>query len=634
MRQKQLLKQNEALQRDLGDMVSLMSNLKNEYRSLSEENETYRQNFETLRTAHVMLQKSEAEQKALVENLRKQRQKMELEHDELFKRWKSELENKAVEFDSLREHLIAPSELEMLRVSIMKELEEPHQVRVGNLEEQLAKSREEYFNLKRENELIRTEFEQNELEHNKVFDELQLAHEQDVLDLKAQVRRAEASAGANAEKLNISNLNKTLEEFRVRNKSLSEEVSEIRSRLEQVNLEREDSVRRARMEVSALRKEQVEYQRERESLKRKIAHLEAQAEDLSRTTEALEVKLATSESAVAGVTLHLENEREDRKKSDALSRSQAREEEMALRAELLATQKELAHRNEQLQDLIESHRNELLSISSEQSCKFCGKNPGCTGNATGNVKSLLSALSDAENKEERLQASWHSRMSEYKRREKESEAQMRLLKSDKDRLLVQISSLQDNLKATTNRCLQAENEMSGLNGEIERIRGEYERSMEKLRAANHKQSSSVLEKERLEVRLVACEEERSRLDILVNDLRSEMTSQTEAYGKENATRVRELLQELQLCKRKWEESRARNVKLSSKYEKSTSLLRDVQNRDKHWRKAKKGYKMRLYESGQTIGRLEAGATELRLTCDTLRTQLETEKLRGAATTVS
>ena len=159
MRQKQLLKQNEALQRDLGDMVSLMSNLKNEYRALSEENETYRQNFETLRTAHVMLQKSEAEQKALVENLRKQRQKMELEHDELFKRWKSELENKAVEFDSLREHLIAPSELEMLRVSIMKELEEPHQVRVGNLEEQLAKSREEYFNLKRENELIRTEFD-------------------------------------------------------------------------------------------------------------------------------------------------------------------------------------------------------------------------------------------------------------------------------------------------------------------------------------------------------------------------------------------------------------------------------------------------------------------------------------------
>ena len=49
--------------------------------------------------------------------------------------------------------------LELLRMKIQEEFEVPHQEKVARLETEVAKYREMFYNVRREHELLRTEYE-------------------------------------------------------------------------------------------------------------------------------------------------------------------------------------------------------------------------------------------------------------------------------------------------------------------------------------------------------------------------------------------------------------------------------------------------------------------------------------------
>ena len=81
-------------------------------------------------------------------------------HTELLvSKWKVQLDERTRELEELQGKLV-PQDLDMLRIQVQEELEAPHQQKIADLEAQARSFQQMFFNVRRELERSKTEFEQ------------------------------------------------------------------------------------------------------------------------------------------------------------------------------------------------------------------------------------------------------------------------------------------------------------------------------------------------------------------------------------------------------------------------------------------------------------------------------------------
>jgi hypothetical protein len=78
--------------------------------------------------------------------------------------WKTQLDEKALEFERLQERIAPPRDLDMLRIKIQEELSAPHAAKLAAMESEIEKFRSMFYNSRREYERVKTEFEQFSLD--------------------------------------------------------------------------------------------------------------------------------------------------------------------------------------------------------------------------------------------------------------------------------------------------------------------------------------------------------------------------------------------------------------------------------------------------------------------------------------
>jgi hypothetical protein len=81
-------------------------------------------------------------------------------HEELIAKWKRQLEAKAKAFESLQQKFAPPRDLDQLRIKIQEELEGPYQSRIEALQTELERQHQRTFEVRREYEIVKTEYEQ------------------------------------------------------------------------------------------------------------------------------------------------------------------------------------------------------------------------------------------------------------------------------------------------------------------------------------------------------------------------------------------------------------------------------------------------------------------------------------------
>lgn len=81
-------------------------------------------------------------------------------HEELIAKWKRQLEAKTKAFESLQQKFAPPRDLEQLRIKIQEELEGPYLNRIDALQTELERQHQRTFEVRREFEIIKTEYEQ------------------------------------------------------------------------------------------------------------------------------------------------------------------------------------------------------------------------------------------------------------------------------------------------------------------------------------------------------------------------------------------------------------------------------------------------------------------------------------------
>ncbi|RLN26466.1 hypothetical protein BBJ28_00012864 [Nothophytophthora sp. Chile5] len=95
----------------------------------------------------------------------------ETEH-KLIAKWKKQLEVKARAFETLQKKFAPPRDLEQLRIKIQEEMEGPYQQRIESLQDEVERHRQLSFDLRREFEVLKAEYEQFSIDQVRPFDQL------------------------------------------------------------------------------------------------------------------------------------------------------------------------------------------------------------------------------------------------------------------------------------------------------------------------------------------------------------------------------------------------------------------------------------------------------------------------------
>ncbi|KAJ0402575.1 hypothetical protein P43SY_006814 [Pythium insidiosum] len=155
-------------------------------------------------------------------------------HEELIAKWKKQLELKTRAFEALQKKLAPPRDLEQLRLQIQEQLEEPHQQRVAVLQTEIDRQRSIAFELRREYEAIKAEYEQYAIDQGNEMECLHATYEARVTELRKRLQAAEDAVQESQQVETIRRLEHQRDSAHVEIKVLREELRELRDEMKRV----------------------------------------------------------------------------------------------------------------------------------------------------------------------------------------------------------------------------------------------------------------------------------------------------------------------------------------------------------------------------------------------------------------
>ena len=273
-----LLDQVTALQTDLSKTFAVCQQLRAENDSLSE-------NYYRIKEDHTGLREKYSDTRRRFYDEQKIRMEVEQSHDSIVRSWKLQLDQKAQEFMELQQQMAPPRDLDLLRIKIQEEMEAPHQEKVTRLEREVGKYREMFYNVRREHELLRTEYEQFSVDQGKREESLHESHTIVVNQLRTKISEAQAAKDDT----------KHIDEIR----RLERQVNECTVRIESLDAENED-LRRAK-EAATVSRDQAHLKAGRENMEllASVKTLEARAQNAEAHASSLSVQVDRSGRRVA-----------------------------------------------------------------------------------------------------------------------------------------------------------------------------------------------------------------------------------------------------------------------------------------------------------------------------------------------
>ncbi|EEY64208.1 uncharacterized protein PITG_02751 [Phytophthora infestans T30-4] len=161
-------------------------------------------------------------------------------HEELIGKWKKQLEAKVRAFESLQKKFAPPRDLEQLRIKIQEELEGPYQQRIDNLQDEMERQRLMSFDMRREFETLKTEYEQFSIDQGNEMECVQETYELTLNDLRRKLQAAEDAAANSQHAEKARRLEQQREAAQIEIKALRNEVRDVREELQRVSEQSEN----------------------------------------------------------------------------------------------------------------------------------------------------------------------------------------------------------------------------------------------------------------------------------------------------------------------------------------------------------------------------------------------------------
>ncbi|XP_074644113.1 centrosomal protein of 83 kDa-like [Tubulanus polymorphus] len=259
--------------------------------------EQHRTNYQTLQAEHRSLQD---EYVSLQNEMRSTIEESKITQDKyksLLDQAKREKVDLVEQIDDLKTQVVTPQKLEVIKMQVTDELEQPYRDRFLSLEHEVEKFRSEYNRMRKEYSFLKSEYEHEQVEHHRLVEEMTLKHEAEVVNLRKE--REALALRQQSDVVNDTQKVRTLQrenaQLLLRLKGLSEELEDVRVKKEHQGYESESVTRVQAKQITesagnikALQTERDSLQSQCDNLQRELAMSLEQTNKLTTKVQDLE----------------------------------------------------------------------------------------------------------------------------------------------------------------------------------------------------------------------------------------------------------------------------------------------------------------------------------------------------------
>ncbi|XP_070558809.1 centrosomal protein of 83 kDa-like isoform X1 [Ptychodera flava] len=250
--------------------------------------EMHKTNYQTLKAEHQRLIDDFQRLEADFARHSQESSMMEEKCQALVSRARKELSEKTAEVEELKSQIITPQKLDLMKLKLAEELEQPTRERMVRMEAEVEKYRNDFNKLRYEYSFLKQEYEHEKAETQRVMEELKIKYESEMENLRRdrETIAARFSSENNQDAQRVRVLQRENAQMNLKMKGLLTELEEIRAQREQAGLQ-SDHV--ARMQTKQLTENAAtikSLESEKESLKMHVSQLQEElstALDMQKT---------------------------------------------------------------------------------------------------------------------------------------------------------------------------------------------------------------------------------------------------------------------------------------------------------------------------------------------------------------
>ena len=191
-------------------------------KTLKEQNEKLKLAFNDLKCEYVLIEGELINLKKEYETEIELKKSLEIDCKNLYKKWNQELKIQAKEFEKLQSEMIPNTELNLLRIKILNELEISYNEKLNFMKNEMEKYQSLYNKIFKKYEILKI----NNKNQDNLFNNL-LNEKQEILNIKINKLKKENKQLKNEINLNILNIDKNNEKqkYQTKNIKLNQEIN-------------------------------------------------------------------------------------------------------------------------------------------------------------------------------------------------------------------------------------------------------------------------------------------------------------------------------------------------------------------------------------------------------------------------
>lgn len=236
----------------------------------------HRTHYEQLKTEHHRLQdeygKLEEEIKKTIEESRIVQEK----YKSMYEQGRKELTDIHTELDEVKSKVVTPQRLDIIRMQVMEEVEKTYKERYMKQEEEIEELRTACNKFKYELSFLKSEYEHERIECQRILEESKLKHEAEVSNLRkereATITKIKRETVDDSERVRI--VQRENAQLHMKLKTLNGELEEIRAHKEKQGFETDSITRVQQKQITEHAATVKSLEAERESLRKQVEQLQ------------------------------------------------------------------------------------------------------------------------------------------------------------------------------------------------------------------------------------------------------------------------------------------------------------------------------------------------------------------------
>ncbi len=323
--------------------------------ALRDENHKLKRNYEAVKGELIKVKEGFTNQRTQLLDALEAKIEGDQETEALVQKWKSQLEARTCELEALQAQIV-PQDLDLLRSQVAEELESQHRRKVERLESEVEKQRQMFFNVRREYERCKVEYEQYTIDQSKELQSLESARHADAHALKMKISELENSLADLSRDEEARRLGRLLEEARSREATLREELNSVRKGKEKCEISKHETALEYQQSVALMGEQRASLEADKSRLSLQVEELKC---DVRRATDEMDARQSRVKKLEMELIM-LRTSADDHSKELANTKSEAMQGSAALKASLM---EEIHDLQEQVE--LYAHR----SAAANQRCK-------------------------------------------------------------------------------------------------------------------------------------------------------------------------------------------------------------------------------------------------------------------------